>query len=1064
MLRNMALLAVVFATAAMAQDFGSLYGTVTDPAGGLAPQARITATSVERGNSRSTESNDKGEWVLSELPIGTYTLRVELSGFRSYVRDGIAVAAEDHIRLDAQLAVGSTTDTVTVTAEAPLTDARSSTLGGTIEERAVEDMPMNGRNIFDLMSLLPGVSLINDPQTFTNDRKGPTFTTSGSRTGQNLMLFDGASYNALFRNSGLNFPSPDTVQEIRVVNSNYQAEYGRNSGTVMNVITKSGSNDLHGSAWEYFRNGALNARSFFAKTVNKLVENQYGATAGGPVVKNKLFLFGSFQILSYRASALTSSAKLLTANESNGIFSSTIYDPLTNAPFPNNTIPASRLDPVSQKITSLLGTTSSANSFLVATYFAPENDYQGFLRADYYVGRHAIDARYHESYSQDNTDAGNVPGYEYEGEYARVHTTSVGDTLPVTPTLLNLARVSYNRFAPSVAVLTPYSLHSLGSAFPQFGPPTPSEINVSSRFDVGNTSAAPSSLVNETFGITESLTWIHGAHTFKFGGEYMGAQYLNRTWFQTQGGFTFTGIFTQGVNSSGKTVTGNPAADFVLGLPQTLSVSTPALEQAGIQHNFYSYAQDDWRVTRRLTLNLGLRWELPMPWYQPNNYWGSFFPGEQSKVYPTAPRGLVFPGDPGFSRGLIQTDWHSLAPRLGFALDLTGDGKTVLRGGFGVFFDAITANIIQNGTQPFRYSYTINAPYSLSDPLHGLPPIPDTVNLSNPTFTVSPPPQLTFPSPNIRNPYTMQYNLTVQRQVMRDLVVEAAYVGKLGRKLLDDISDNPALYAPGATVANENSRVVYPGFGNITTMGTFANSEYNALQVRVNKRYSRNFMVQGTYSWSKSLDIFSGGTGASVTDTAATPTPFNLGNDWAPSDFYAKHIASAAAIWDSPRLQGRPMLVREVFGGWNISMRYTLRSGNPINVTTGSDTAFSGTPNQRPNVSGNPVLPTDRSTAQKLAEWMDPSVFSSPAPGTYGDLGRNALIGPGLSSPNAGLLKNFPLARREHTYLQMRFEVFSLFNTPIFKNPTSTLGSSLGKITGTSGGDRELQLAAKVVF
>jgi len=1048
-----------------AQDTGSLYGTVADPAGGLVPDARVTATSAERGNVRTAVSNERGEWVMTLLPLGTYAVKVEAPGFKNFEQKDISLASEQNVKIDAVLQLGSAAETVTVTAEAPLTDARSSTLAGTVDQKEVTEMPLNGRNIFDLVTLLPGVSQVNSPQTFTNDRKGPTFTTSGSRTGQNSMLFDGTPFNAVFRNSGLNYPPPDAIQEIRVVTSNFKAEYGRNSGTVMNVITRSGTNGVHGTLWEFNRDSAYNARSFFAKSVNKLVQNQFGGAAGGPIIKNKLFVFGSYQGLRVRSTALTSSAKPLTSTESSGVFPSTIFDPLTGQPFPGNTIPSSRFDAVALKLNSLISPGNSANGFLVANLFAPLNDDQGLIRADYYWGKHVIDARYNQVASRDNDEAGNVPGYEYEEDDAAYHTVSVGDTLPISPTLLNVVRVAYNRFAPSTSILTPYSLHSLGSTLPEFGPPNPSEINVSSRFDIGNTSAAPSRLVNETRSIIESLSWIHGAHTFKGGVEINRLFYLNRTWFQSQGGFTFSGIFTQGV-VSGKTTTAVSAADFLLGLAQTLSISTPALEQGGIQRNYFAYVQDDWRVSRRLTLNLGMRYELPMPWYQNNNYWGSFSPGQQSVVYPNAPRGLVFPGDPGFPRGLVQTDHNNFGPRIGFGLDATGDNKTVVRGGFGVFYDAITANIIQNGTQPFRYSYTINAPYSLADPLRGLQSLPATVNLRNPVFTTNPPPQLTFPSPAMRTPYTMQYNVTVQRQIVRDTVIEAAYVGKLGRKLLDDLSFNPAIYAPGATVANENTRVVYPGFGNLNTMGSFANSAYNALQTRIIKRYANRFMFQGTYTWSKSMDNFSGGTGASVTDTASTPNPFHLKNEWAPSDFYAKHIASAAVIWDMPALRQSRTWLREAAGGWQLALRYTARSGNPINVVTGADNALSGTPQQRPNVNGNPVLSSDRSTAAKLSEWFDPSVFSTPAAGTFGDLGRNALIGPGLTSTNAALLKNFPFTHREGVKLQFRAEAFSLFNTPIFKNPTNTLGSNLGKITstGSGNGDRQLQFALKLMF
>ena len=1049
-----------------AQDTGSLYGSVTDPAGGLVPNARVTATSVERGNLRTASSNEKGEWVLTQMPIGTYNVEIRADGFRTFERRDVAISAEQNVKVDAALVLGSTSESVTVTAEAPLTDSRSATLGGTISEKEITDMPLDGRNVFDLMGLLPGISQINDPQTFTNDRSGPTFTTSGSRTAQNSMLFDGSQFNAVFRNSGLNYPPPEAVQEIRAVTSNYSAEYGRNSGTVMNVITRSGTNNLHGTLWEYNRDSAYNARSFFSKSVNKLVQNQFGASAGGPIIRNKLFVFGTYEGLRVRSTALTSTAKLLNSKESQGIFSATIFDPTTGQPFPNNTIPADRLDPVAVRVNSLLQNSnpgSTVNGQLVANYFAPQNNDKGMVRADYYVGKHAIDARYNQLVANDNKSSGNVPGYEYMEEDASSKLMSVGDTLPLSPSLLNVVRVAYNRFTPSVTVLTPYSLASLGSTLPQFGPPTPSEINVTNRFDVGNTSASPAQLVNETRDINESLTWIHGTHTFKAGVEYSRLFYLNRSYFQSQGGFTFSGIFTQGL-VNGKTVAGNSAADFLLGLAQTLNISSPVLEQSGVQNNVFAFVQDDWRVNRRLTLNLGLRYELPEPWIQPNNYWGSFAWGVQSQVYPNAPRSLVFPGDPGFPRGLIQTDRNNFGPRIGFALDAAGNGKTVVRGGFGVFYDAITANIIQNGTQPFRYSYTINAPYSLADPLRGLNPIPATVNLSNPVFTTNPPPQLTFPDPNMRTPYTMQFNLTVQRQVARDAVLEVAYVGKLGRKLLTDLSYNPAIYAPGATVANENSRVLYPGFGNLNIMGTFTDSEYNGLQVRGTKRYSRRFMIQGTYTYSKSLDQFSGGTGASVTDTSVTPNPFDLRDQWGLSDFYAKHIASAAVIWDLPQLTRQSAFVRQSAGGWNFSLRYTARSGNPFDVQTGVDGALSGTPKQRPNVSGNPILPAGRSTGDRLAQWFDPTVFSLPAPGTYGNVGRNALIGPGMSSTNVALMKNFPIAHREGMKLQFRAEAFSVFNTPIFKNPTNTMGSQFGKITSTSGGDRHLQFALKLFF
>jgi hypothetical protein len=419
----------------------------------------------------------------------------------------------------------------------------------------------------------------------------------------------------------------------------------------------------------------------------------------------------------------------------------------------------------------------------------------------------------------------------------------------------------------------------------------------------------------------------------------------------------------------------------------------------------------------------------------------------------------VFPGDPNVPRGLIQTDGNNFAPRVGFAYDVRDDGKTAVRGGFGVFYDAITSNIIQNGTQPFRYSYTINAPYSLTDRLRGLPALPSGVNLSNPTFSTVPPPGLTYPSPTLRTPYTFQYNLTVQRQILHDTVLEVAYVGKLGRKLLADISTNPAIYSPGATVANEDSRRIYAGFGSLNQMGTFANSEYNALQVRANKRYSRYLTVQGTFTFSKAMDNSS----SNVTDTAATPNPFDMHGQWSLADFYAKYTASIAGSYDLPKLLNHNVVIREAAGGWSVVGRFTAHSGTPVNVVTGADNDLTGTPQQRPNVSGDPLFSGSRTIAQQLAQWFNPAVFSVPVAGAFGNLGRNAILGPGQQSTSIALLKNFPFTAHEAMYLQFRAEAFSVTNMPIFANPNGTYGGSLGKITSASG-DRHLQFALKLVF
>jgi len=1072
------------------QGFGTLVGTITDPSGAVVVNAKVTATESATGVSRAAISAADGAYVIPGLRPTTYILTVESPGFIKYTQPDIQLTADQSVRVNASLTVGQANQSVTVEAAVVQTDTYTSTLKETVDSQRIIDLPLNGRNAAALTTLVPGA--LSSPNGGADQGIQKTFpgaveiTVNGSR--QNMVAYnlDGADNVDRYTNVNNPFPFPDALQEFSFLTSNYSAEYGGDGGGVVNVITKSGTNEYHGDAFGFVRNGDLNARNYFAAVPDPLKRGQEGVTFGGPVIKNKTFFFAGYQLTTDRDVTNGLNKDVPTPAEESGNFSAagTIYDPTTQAPFPGSQIPLSRFDPATLGVLKYLPQSTAPSG--IVFYSSPVrqnfNDVMGRLDQVFSDKDH-VSLRYDWQLFTNAPvyTASNILSYA-DGSNIVAQNVLLQYTHVFTPSILNEFRVGFLRDAsqrgPAPGVP---SVRTFGVNIP-YQPPANDvqSVNVSGYFGFGDNPIARFTR-NNLIG-NDTVRLVKGHHNITFGVD------LERRQVELDNGFNSPGLFTFTAQANHALSTGNAMADFALGDLYQFQQAQGQFEDSIAPMMGY-FVQDDWKVSKRLTFNMGVRWEPYFPWHEVKgrvegfslpNYNG----GIASTVYPNAPPGLLFRGDPGFPTNGTENNFRDFDPRVGFAYDVTGDGKTALRGGIGEFYDSATNGIFNNNMvdeAPFAQQILLtNPPGPFSNPLDGLPqytsvfpaqyPIPKNVVLPPPVSAVSfnLAGRLAFQVPVV---YT--WNLTLEHQFGGNWLGRVAYVGSHSTHLSMSENFNPSVYIPGSTLG-EQARVLFPQYSNIELIEQGGNAHYDSLQLTAQKRFSRGFSVLANYTWQSGIDNLppsSGGSGVGATGGAGgEPLPwFTPGNnqlDYGRSDINRTQAIVISYLWDIP-MPSTNKFAKAVLGNWEMSGILTSETGLPFTVFAGKDISQTGLNADRGvYVGGNPLGNTACHSAPCVS-YLNPAAFAMPAAGTVGNVGKDALVGPHLFDWDMGVFKN--IRATERWRVQLRGEFFNVLNHANFTSagnnyPTEGLNSStFGTITAAYD-PRILQLALKVFF
>lgn len=1053
---------------------GQVFGTVQDATGAVIPGADVVATNPDTGLSRSTISNDVGFYEFPSLVPGRYTVAGEMAGFKKYEQTDVVVTIGSRVRVDLSLQIGELTEMVTVSGGTVMVDTRSAELSAVVDDKRITDLPLGNRNVVSLAALLPGVSIVRASTVQTSSRGGPTLNVNGGRRNSNYLVLNGTYFMNPSRNTGMNPPPPDAIREFRIKTNNFSAAEGRNSGSVVSFATRSGTNDFHGSAWWFHRNDNLNARDWDQASKGEFKQNQYGVAAGGPVVKDKIFVFGSYEGFRDRPSASATSSFPPTAAERAGDFSHVeeqLVNPFTGEEYLNNQIPTSDFDSVSQGLLGFLPLPNQPDGSYQENVPAHTNNNMFMFRNDINLADNQ-DIFWHYYYNdaiRPDRLSGNIPGWQTWQDQTKTHNFGATHNWTLSPTLLNSFTFGYMRTPQLVENIERRTNAELGLDMPDYTDYGSTRFSPSGRFSLNSQSQFDNRSTAYTFH--ESMSMSKGNHTFKFGAEFFRLTFF-QAWLSPPS-FSFNG-----------TQSGDTMADFMLGAYRNVSIGYGRRNNDTIQPWYWSfYFQDEWRVSPQLTLTLGMRYELPSPWNDKREIalTSMVLPWADCQEDPNTvgnPKDLVACGaqttssgldaPPGYlfanadlPRGLIEADKNNFAPRLGFAYDLCGDGITSIRGGAGIFYDTANADTLAQVNPPFSNSATF--PFDVG-PM-GSTNIGQTRQLPPPNPS---PEQGGFTTPlnplstdlSTRNTYFYHWNLGVQRQVTRDLMVAVDYVGKIGRKGLAFYPVNPAYYIPGqSTSGNWDDRVrygrgIYGSYYNLM-LGSMFDTWYHGMNVEVNKRLSDGFSFLQAFTWSKSIDQNS-----TYTLGGDAPNPFDIKkSEQGLAEADRRIVVATSVLWE-PFVSSDNALLR----GWTFTPIFRATTGSPLEFYNGDDVALNGVGfGQHPIALQNPGKSHD-SRESAVSEYFNTSALVWPEEGSYGNAAKGLIAGPGYWTFDLGILRDFYVPMTEDSRFQIRAEFFNLFNNVNLGNPTTTVTSSTFGRIRSAGGARQIQLGLKFIW
>jgi hypothetical protein len=1122
---------LAFMSGAWAQGGGNvaITGTVTDSTGAVLPNAKVTVTEKNTSIARTVVSNGTGQFNVTSIPPGAYTVSVEAQGFKKYVQDVVLLA--DQIRdMDIHLQVGEASQQVTVEESSVQVNTVSQELSQVIESSRVSDLPLNGRNAADLTLLVPGAvtAIANNSGALQGDTKqvpgAEAIAVNGARPDQIGYNLDGANNEDLMSNTNDPFPFPDALQEFSVQTNSFDAQYGNNAGAVVNVVTKAGTNQFHGDLFEFVRNGAFNARNYFADKVDPLKRNQFGGTIGGPIHKNTSFFFFGWQKTIIRSVNNATNAIVPTADNLNGDFSLTnpttvITNPFTHVPYASNAS-IGPLDPVALNMAKLLPVRPAGSTSGSVTFGTPLqqnfDEYiarvdQVFRGQDRLFGRFYLN-KYHHAPTYDGKDLLTVG----PGSTVQTQNWAVGYTWVISPRMVNAitldaVRSSSDRGQQGGPGGTVPDMKTFGSSIYQL-PTAQSGIRnfaVSGDFTLGSFNDAK--FIRNTGDVRELLSWTKGKHAFAFGFDLELDQSNIRNTDLENGSFNFT-----------NDVTGLSMASFLLGYQHTFTQTSGDFSDSR-ENPIGLFADDKWKISPRFTLDYGLRWE---PQQVMKEIWGrieqfrpdAYAAGVHSSIIPSAPAGLFFIGDKYNNIAVPDRgetgDLNNFGPRVGAAWDLNGNGKTVLRGGGGLFYYSRLPGLFLNDaaiSAPFSLRIDLTDSKtgasqigSLSDPLVNYPTFtsgfPQRYTLKNApkdaTFVANPTVFGLQPGVKWVTPEIYDWNITFERQLRADTVFHASYVGTRGTHLRQDVNLNPGVYTLGST-ASLQARRPYQPFGVIFQNRNTGANAYNGLQFDLEKRAGSGskgilnqitLLANYTYSHANDYGLSENGgitdIGSSIGSGMSFYDPRQHAFETGPATYDHRHHFVLSYVWNLPKLNGSNGMIRNLAGGWQWTGIYSFTSGDPLTILAGTDQSQTGNNLDRADYVGTAggfgkspsSQPGGCSGVKHCFSWLDPTQFAKPSAGNYGNVGKGTWRGPNLWDVDTGLIKNFyPMPSHERISFQFRAEFFNLLNHPQWSDPNvtfangafgstrSTIGTQTGNV-GTTADSRIIQLALKMNF